>query len=203
MRVRILFITLLAIGFAGSAYLNVQQHTTAVKDNKALRDQLAVLKSRAAAQASNSPAPGDSPAPDTLTTEQLGQSLVGISIFDVKLTVTDPITDLVYGEVKNYGSASAGFTTESLLAKYPMCKAGALGALVRVKSPNSPTPSPTRSAAPTRTPSYNQPFKKWVAGYTYSYQSPYFTCADDQPGRNLVAQAVAALKNQLPTLTAK
>jgi hypothetical protein len=134
-----------------------------------------------------------------------GQASIKLLPFDVTLTAADPITDLVYGEAKDGKTTSVGFTTETLLAKYPACTAGALGTLVRVKAPTpSPTPSqsPTPSRGPVRTPA-NQPFKKTVAGYAYSYRAPLFTCATDQSGRNAVVAAVAAFKNQaLPTLAA-
>lgn len=146
------------------------------------------------------------PTPSTSVGPVAGQASIKIAAFEVNLIVADPIVDLVYGEVKDRtSSGSVSFTTQALLAKYPDCKAGALGTLVRVKAPTpsptrSPSPTPYRSNAPTRTPA-NQPFKKTIAGWTYSYRAPAFTCVTDQSGRNAVAAAVAALKNQaLPTL---
>jgi hypothetical protein len=132
-----------------------------------------------------------------------GQASIKILPFSVTLTAADPITDLVYGEIKDGKNISVGFTTETLLAKYPACTAGALGTLVRVKAP-TPSPSPSQSPvpprSPTRTPA-NQPFKKTVGDYAYSYRTASFTCATDQAGRNAVVAATAALKNQaLPTL---
>jgi hypothetical protein len=136
-----------------------------------------------------------------------GQASIKVLMFGVTLTVTDPISDLVYGEIKDGTNTWAGFTTEALLAKYPACKAGVLGTLVRTKAVATPTPSksPTPSASPapyaTKTPA-NQPFKKTVGGYTYSYRPSYSTCATDQAGNDALAAGRAAVKNSaLPTLS--
>lgn len=164
---------------------------------------------QALTQARPTPSQEATPTPSPSNTPVVaGQALIKLSVFNASLTVADPIVDLVYGDVKAGATSSLGFTTETLLAKYPSCTAGALGTLVRVKAPTpSPTPSakatphPKTSPVPTRTPA-NQPFKKTVDGYAYSYRAPAFTCATDPSGRNALAAAVAALKNQaLPTLT--
>jgi hypothetical protein len=158
------------------------------------------------AQPSLSPEPTVTPSPSGAPVVA-GQAIIKIAPFNVSLIVADPIVDLAYGDVKDGAAGSVGFTTETLLAKYPACKAGALGTLVRVKAPTpsptpsrSPSPTPSRDPVPSRTPA-NQPFKKTIDGYTYTYRAPAFTCATDQPGRNALAAAVAAVKNQaLPTL---
>ncbi len=157
------------------------------------------------------PTASTEPTPTPITPVVAGKSTVKILLYGVSLEVTDPITDLVYGEVKDGTDTWAGFTTEKLLAKYPACKAGALGTLVRSKAAPTPTPSPSPSRSPstsasvtpfpTKTPA-NQPFKKIVGGYTYSYRPSYFSCADGQAGRNELAAARAAVKNAaLPTLS--
>jgi len=202
MRGRITLIILFFLGLCLSAWLNVQQHTQGVQDKKVLRDKLADLKNQAQQHPIDTPTPSADPTDAPLLA---GQSRVGISIYDASIVVVDPISDLVYGEVNWTGGKAAAFTTESLLAKYPECKAGALGTLVRAKSSPPPTPSKTpdssRTPVPTRTPT-NQPFSKYLNGYTYSYRPPAFTCADDKAGLDTVAAAVAALKNQaLPTIT--
>ncbi|MDF2461384.1 MAG: hypothetical protein K0S68_787 [Candidatus Saccharibacteria bacterium] len=143
------------------------------------------------------PAPTYSPPPKKVA----GQASVRLSLYDVTLTVAEPITDLVYGEVKYNGRTIPGFTTERLLAKYTSCKAGALGTLVRTPA-KSASPSPSRSVRPSTRVDPNAPFTKTVGAYTYTYQRPSFTCVTDQDGRNDIAAAIAALKNQaLPTIT--
>jgi hypothetical protein len=116
-----------------------------------------------------------------------GQSVVKVSSYNVQLIVTEPISDLVYGEVKVGTDKVAAFTTETLYAKYPACKPGALGTLLRFKSG-------------TKRYGY-QSLNKSIGGYDYYYQKPTFGCATDQAGLNAVAEAKAALINSaLPTL---
>ena len=142
-----------------------------------------------------------------------GLASIKILLYDVRMTVNDPIDDLVYGEIKDGGNTWAGFTTKKLLAKYPDCKAGALGTLTRTKAKATPTPKPTATPSPytktdatgtpfpTKSPT-NLPFTKTINGYTYSYRPSYWNCADDQAGKDSLAAARAALKNaSLPTLT--
>jgi hypothetical protein len=153
------------------------------------------------------------PTPTAIAPASVHKTIIKILTYDVSFEVHDPISDLVYGEIKDGNNTWVGFTTKKLLAKYPDCKAGTLGVLTRVKaSPTptqspSPSPSPTKSSSssptpfPSKTPS-NQPFKMTIEGYTYSYKQSYSTCTDDQAGRNDLAAARAAVKNaSLPTLT--
>ena len=131
---------------------------------------------------------------------------IKILLYDLRMTVNDPIEDLVYGEIKDGDNTWAGFTTKKLLAKYPDCKAGALGTLTRIKAKATPTPNPTTTPSPyprndaTATPfpaksPINQPFTKTINGYTYSYRPSYWNCTDDQAGRDFLAAARASLKN--------
>jgi hypothetical protein len=149
------------------------------------------------------------PTPTPVKPVVVGKYLVTILFFGVTLEVTDPISNLVYGQLYDGYSTGAGFTTRRLLAKYPTCKAGVLGTLVRTKAARTPSASPTPSNTPTpsffpyptRTP-YNQPFHKTIGEYTYSYRPSYSSCADDQAGLDELAAARAALKNaSLPTLS--
>ncbi len=179
-----------------------------------LKEQLGARFASPSPLPSASVEPTPSPAHPTATPMVAGQSSVKISFYGVTLTVTDPISDLVYGGINDgSGNVWAGFTTERLLAKYPACKAGALGTLVRAKATPTPTPhktptpsfNPNASPSPsfsTKTPDPNQPFSKTVGGYTYSYRPSYSTCAPDQAGRDALAAARAAVKNgALPTLS--
>jgi hypothetical protein len=190
-------ITGVFLGLFVSAWLHATQHTQVEQD----------------AEQAHAPSKAAPPTPSSSTAPVLGQASINLLPYGVKLTVADPITDLVYGQAKGGPNAAVGFTTESLLAKYPDCKAGALGTLVRTKSLLTPSPSkspsltrsptPSRTPFPTKTPA-NLPFSKTVGGYVYTYKSPVFTCDTDPAGRNTVAAAVAALKNQaLPTLAAQ
>ena len=142
-----------------------------------------------------------------------GLASIKILLYDVRMTVNDPIDDLVYGEIKDGDNTWAGFTTKKLLAKYPDCEAGALGTLTRTKAKATLAPKPTATPSPhpgtdatgtpfpTKSPT-NLPFTKTINGYTYSYRPSYWDCADDQAGKDALASARAALKNAaLPTLT--
>jgi hypothetical protein len=147
-----------------------------------------------ASSATPTPSPDDSvtvvsPTPSpTEAPAVAGQKTVHLSLFNIQINVTDPITDLVYGPVKTGSTTSVGFTTEALLAKFPSCKAGALGLLVRYPDAQAPKWMATSRI-------------KSAGGYTYFYQKPAFTCATGKDGTNTVAEAVATLKNSaLPGL---
>lgn len=159
-------------------------------------------------KATPTPVAASTPTPSPTNTPLVaGQTAVKILTYHVQIVASDPITDLAYGEMQYNGSAEVGFTTESLLAKYPACKAGALGYLYRTKtrqptSSTSPSPSPSSNYYYTpRTTLYNQKFSKTVGDYTYTYVSPSSNCANDYAGENAVIQAKSALiSDALPTL---
>jgi hypothetical protein len=200
MRGRLTLSILFFLGLCGSAWFNVQQHAQGLQDKKALSDQLATLKNQVQQQPVATPTPSVDPADAPLLA---GQSRVSLSVFGANIIVVDPISDLVYGTVKYNGADTIGFTTQSLLAKYPGCKAGALGTLVRTKvsSTPKPTPTPTSSMSSFRTPS-NQPFSKYLGNYLYTYRPTYSVCADDKSGEDALAADIDALKNQaLPTIS--
>lgn len=167
------------------------------------------IRDRNLAQSPANPTPTEIMLPSSSPTGSpglaAGQAIVKLLPFEISLTVADPIVDLVYGRLGDDDNPTVGFTTESLLARYPACSAGALGTLVRVRAPTpspttTPSPTPRRSTAPTRTPQ-NQPFKKTIDGYIYTYRTPTFSCATSQTGRDTLAAARAALVNgSLPTL---
>jgi len=158
----------------------------------------------------STPAPATKSAPTPTPTDTplvAGQAAIKISTYHIKLVASDPITDLVYGDNQYNGATEIGFTTETLLAKYPACKPGALGYLLRTKSRATPstTPQPSPSSnyyyAP-HTTLYNQKFFKTVGGYTYTYVNPVSNCASDGDGQNAVIQAKSALiSDALPTIT--
>lgn len=176
-----------------------------------LTDKLKSERDYRVAQATPTPVTKATPTPSPSDTPLVaGQTAVKILTYHVQVVASDPITDLAYGEVQYNGATEVGFTTESLLAKYPACKAGALGYLYRTKSRHSasstsPSPSPSPSSNYYRTPYttlYNQKFSKTVGDYTYTYVSPSSNCANDRDGQNSVIQAKSALiLDALPTLS--
>ncbi|MDB5178692.1 MAG: hypothetical protein JWN01_635 [Patescibacteria group bacterium] len=197
-RLPILIAIVLGLGFGASGYLNYSQHQRAEQDKKLLQgqitdlryqlkqDQQAVGSPSPSPSGSVEPAPTPSPSPSPAVA---GTASVAISQFGVRLTATDPLLDLTYAPIQSAGLTVAGFTTESLLAKYPSCKPGALGALVR--RPQSQ-----------KAPSWNK-LVKTLGSYSYYYSAASASdCTNDQAGHNTYAAAKAALANGvLPTLS--
>lgn len=189
----------LGLGFGASAYLNVAQHQRAEAEKKLLQGEITDLryqvkqdqegKTAAADPASETPSEAEAtPTPTPVPSPAVaGTASISIGHLDVKLTATDPIADLTYAPEKSGSYTVAAFTTQALVAKYPACKAGALGSLVRKLKTVKPN-------------SGNQLIKP-IGSYNYYYIAPAFTCATDTNGRNEVAAAAAALKTTaLPTL---
>lgn len=186
------------LGLGASMYLNVVQHQRAESDKKLLQGEITDLRyqvkqDQTTVSPTASPAPSLSPSSSPSPTAEpavAGTSSVTISQFGVKLTTSDPITDLAYAPQVSARLEVAGFTTESLVAKYPGCKPGtALGMLVR--RPKSQ-----------KAPSWNK-FIKTIDNYSYYYSAATTgNCAPDQAGRDALAAARAALVTTvLPTLS--
>lgn len=151
------------------------------------------------------PTPSETPLPP-------GQERVTVGVFGVRLIASDPVGDLVYGAGGTNSYRTAGFTTESFIAQYPLCKPGVLGSLSRkphVGSTRSPSPSrsPAGTPKPTGSPQVlgQNGFIKTVGNFDYYYVQPSglgIYCATDQAGRNALAAAKSALINAvLPTLS--
>jgi hypothetical protein len=195
----------LGIGFAASAYLNYSQYQAASQNQKLLQGQIVDLKYQVTqdhlADSSPSPSPtakavattaSPSPSPSSSAAPAVaGTATVSISQFGVSLSASDPITDLTYAPVESGGLIVAGFTTQSLLAKYPNCKAlTALGMLIR---------RPASQIAPY---SDGKPIKT-IGGYKFYYKASTAYCANDYAGENELAADRAAIANTtMPTLTA-
>jgi hypothetical protein len=197
-RLPILIAIVLGLGFGASAYLNYSQHERAEQDKRLLRGQITDLRYQLKQDAmSPSPSPSTEPTSSTPTPSPstspavAGTASVTISQFGVRLTATDPIVDLTYAPVQSAGLTVAGFTTQSLLAKYPGCKPGALGALVRRPQTQ-------------RAPSWNK-LVKTIGSYSFYYSgASAFDCTNDREGHNTYAAAKAALTNGvLPTLASE
>jgi hypothetical protein len=185
------------IGFGASAYLNYAQHEASKQEQTQLQGQVTdltyQLKQDGGPTTSPTPSanaaadPSPSPSPST-TPAVAGTASISISQFGVHFTVTDPVTDLTYSPEPSGAYTVAAFTTQSLLAKYPACKPGVLGSLVR---------KPTNAAK-----SANDTFIKALGGYDYYYVAAYGYCASDQSGRDTIVADRAAIQNgALPTLT--
>ena len=180
----------LGIGFCASAYLNYAQHERASQDETLLQGQITDLKyqlNQNGSSASPSPDPSNDPSPSASPSPSnspavAGTASVPISQFGVKFTANDPITDVTYQPAPNGSYQVAAFTTQSLIAKYPACKVGAIGSLAK-KRTNTKSPYDT--------------YIKTIGGYYYFYVSPVFTCTGTTDGRNQIAQDEAQLKNDL------
>jgi hypothetical protein len=182
----------LGIGFCASAYLNYAQHEQSSQNETLLQGQITDLKYQLNQDsaspspspiASKDPSPSASPSPSSAPAVA-GTASVPISQFNVKFTANDPITDITYQPEQSGSYLVAAFTTQSLIAKYPACHAGAIGSLVRKLAGRSSV-------------SGADSFSKNIAGYNYYYVSPGYYCAGTTDGRNEIAQDEAQLKNDL------
>ena len=196
-KLSIVLASALGVGFIASGYLNFYQHQQSAQQQSLLQGQITDLRYQVNQDhSSSSPSPSASLLPTTDPSPSsspsagsvAGSQAVSISQYSVNLTVTDPIADLTYGMVKDGIYTVAGFTSQSLLAKYPACKPGALGELLRWPAGQAPH-------------SGNVDIHKAYGGYNYYYKNPTFSCVTDSAGNNLLAGAKAALINSaLPTL---
>jgi hypothetical protein len=184
----------LGIGFLASGYLNFYQHQQAAQQQALLNGTITDLKyqvnqDHASPSPSASLLPTTEPSPSPSAGAVAGSQSVSISQWNVHLTVTDPISDLTFGMVTDGRYQVAGFTSANLLAKYPTCKPGALGELIR-------WPAGTAAHAG------DVDLHKSIGGYNYYYKNPIFSCVSDNDGRNAVAADKAAVVNAaLPTLS--
>jgi hypothetical protein len=186
----------LGIGFCASAYLNYAQHERSSQDESLLQGQITDLKYQLNQDQGGSPSPSPvaktDPAPSPTPSSSpavAGTAVIPISQFGVKFTANNPITDITYQPQKNGSYDVAAFTTQTLIAKYPACKVGAIGSLVQKRSD---------------TKSYYDTFIKSIGGYYYFYVAPNFTCTGTTDGRNEIAQDEASLKNDaLQSLTSQ
>ena len=181
----------LGVGFLASGYLNFYQHQQAAQQQSLLNGQITDLRyqvnqDHAHPSPSASLLPTTSPSASPTPGAVAGSTNVSISQYGVNITVADPISDLTYDMTKDGIYTVVGFTSASLLAKYPTCKPGALGELLRwTGSPHSG----------------NVDLHKSFGGYHYYYKNPTFSCVSDNDGRNTLAADKAALLNSaLPTL---
>jgi hypothetical protein len=195
----------LGIGFAASAYLNYAQYQASQQNQKLLQGQIVDLKYQVnqdhLAMSGSTPSPSPSPEANTASTTTspsptpspssspavAGASTVSISQFGVNLAVAEPIADLTYTPITSGGLIVAGFTTESLIAKYPSCKPGtALGMLVR--RPPSGSESIPRSG---------DKFIKQIGAYKFYFVPATSYCASTYAGANELAADRAAMANTL------
>jgi hypothetical protein len=194
-KLSIILASALGAGFIASAYLNFYQHQQSAQQQSLLQGQITDLRYQvnqdhlspspsASLLPTTQPSPSASPAGGSVA----GSQAVSVSQYGVNLTVADPISDLTYGMVHDGIYTVAGLTSQSLLAKYPACKPGAVGELLRW---------PSGQAAHAG----NVDIHKSFGGYNYYYKNPTFSCATDSAGNNVVAADKAALINSaLPTL---
>lgn len=188
----------LGLGFIASAILNVQQYNHAQQDKKLLQGQITDLTYQVN-QDKASPSPSATPdvdaepsstptsTPTASPSESpavAGAKSVNVSQLEIKLTASDPVSDLTYGMARSGAYDVAALTTETLVAKYAACKPSdtnnALGLIVRKKPGVSSTGT----------------FIKKLGDWNYYYLEPKSgTCATDQAGRNNLAAARAAVKN--------
>jgi cytoskeletal protein RodZ len=196
-KLSVVLAAVLGVGFIASGYLNFAQHQQSVQEQSLLQGQITDLTYQLKQnQGTNSPSPSpassstssSSPIPSPSSSPAVaGTASLSISQFGVSFTVNDPIVDLTYAPEQSGSYTVAAFTTQSLLAKYPACKPGVLGSLVR---------KPKNASA-----SYNDKLIKAIGNFNYYYVQSYSYCATDTAGSNIVAADRAAVENSaLPTL---
>ncbi len=191
-------------GLAASIYLNINQHQMAEQDRKLMQGQITDLtyqvgQDKKASSTSTSPTPTPLATPEpsstpTPTPAVAGTANITIAQQGVKLTVTDPITDLTYDWVPSGTYSVAALSTRTLISKYATCKPStannALGFIVAKKVGVAPN-------------AQNELIKQ-LGNYKFYYIKPAGFCATDQAGKDALAAARAAVKNSaLPTLSDK
>ncbi|HSX03030.1 MAG TPA: hypothetical protein VLI05_07035 [Candidatus Saccharimonadia bacterium] len=182
-------------GLAASAYLNYYQYQRDSQNQQLLQGQITDLRYQLKQETNGSPAPSISPSPSLSPSPSaspspvLGAQTVNLAELGVKLTPTDPVADLTYGSQTIAGLGVANLTTSSLLAKYPACKPGALGMVVRRPLGSRPSTSASHLI-------------KKIGDYNFYYVTPSGNCGPDSAGRATVSAAIAAVQNLvMPTLT--
>jgi hypothetical protein len=182
-------------GLAASAYLNYYQYQRDSQNRQLLQGQITDLRYQLkqetggspAASLSPSPSPS-SPSPSVSPSPVLGAQTVNLAELGVKLTPTDPVADLTYGYQTIAGLGVANLTTSNLMAKYPACKPGALGMVVRRPLGSRPSTSASHLI-------------KKIGDYNFYYVTPSGNCGPDSAGRATVSAAIAAVQNLvMPTL---
>jgi hypothetical protein len=197
-KLSVILAAVFGVGFAASGYLNFAQHQQSVQEQTLLQGQITDLNYQlkqdqgsapsSSPKATTSSSTSATPSPSPLGSPAVaGTASLSIGQFGVTFTVNDPIVDLTYAPEQSGSYTVAAFTTQSLLAKYPACKPGVLGSLVR---------KPKAASA-----SYSDKLIKSIGNFNYYYVQSYSYCATDTAGANIVAADRAAVENSaLPTL---
>lgn len=183
----------LGIGLGASLFFNFSMIQKADQDKDLLNGEITDLRYQLK-QGSASPTPTPAPvasvaaSPSPSPTPVLGTQTVNLEQLGVHLAASDPISDLTYEYKEVSGLATANFTTAALLAKYPACKPGVLGMLVR--RPKASKPSSASKLV------------KAIGDYNYYYVASAVACAPDASGKAAVAAARSALQaTVLPTIS--
>ena len=199
----ILIATACALGFVGSAVLNMIQFQHNQDNTKLLQGRITDLQYQYNLDhASPTPQPTEAsagtptptPAPEAPATPAVAGSTV-VTIggdLNIKLTATDPVADLTFWLTTSGQYHPASLTTISLKSKYSACGSGAannaLGWIINEK---------TRT-----TDSKGQPPFKVIGADHYFYQAPSGYCATDDAGKAALDTGRAAVKNTvLATVT--
>ncbi len=181
-------IATLSVGLAASMYLNYSIYKNAQDDKRQTQGELTDLRYQVkqdalAGTASAAPEPSATPSPSPSPAAVAAAASLAIPEMGVKLTPSDPLTDLSYAMIASQttGALVAGFKSDSFSTKYPNCAPGsALGQLVR---------RPSSQAAPS-----SNKLIVALGGYKYYYyNNPGNTCATSTVGRADAAAADAAL----------
>ena len=181
------------VGLAASAYLNLVQAQHASDEKALLKGQITDLTYQIdqdrKSQSSPSPKLTPSPSPSASATAPsasptvLGSKTLLLNELGVSVTASDPVADLTYAYQPKNGVPTIGFTTASLLSRYPSCVASFLGQI-------------SKRAIGVR-PNANEHLIKTIASNSYYYISPIVECATDSDGKAFRAKLVAAVSNSV------
>jgi hypothetical protein len=184
------------LGLASSAYLNFFQAQRSADEKRLLKGQITDLAyqlgqdRKSATSPSPSPAVSDSPSPSanpsptpSSSPSVLGAKTLALTELGVSLTLSEPVTDLIYANQPKNGVATVGLTTTSLQTKYPKCVASFLGQISKraagVKANN------------------NEHLIKSIGGNSYYYIQPVVECATDADGKALRAKLVNSVSTTI------
>ncbi len=183
----------LGLGLAASAYLNYYQYQQAGQSKQLLQGQITDLRYQlnqsAAAASTPIPSPSANPsAAPTPTPAVLGSQSVSFTELGTSVTPSAPVADLTYSYQKIGVLAVANLTGKSLMAKYPTCRPGALGMLVRRPLNSKPSTSASQLV-------------KSLGGFNYYYVPPTSNCGSTTASRTEIKNDISAVQNVImPTL---
>ena len=180
------------LGLAASAFLNVFQAQRAADERTQLKGQITDLtyqvdqdrKAASSNASTTSPTPSASPvaqpSPSTPASPAGAvQKTLALTELGVSVTTSDPVADLTYTYMPSGGVPTVGFTTSSLVSRYPKCTASFIGLIT--KHPNGSTVKSIEHLI------------KSIGASSYYYVPASVECAPDAEGKALRLKLMQAV----------